>query len=39
MKLPRTKEHVIGSIAYAVGYLVTLATLIKFGWWVWQQPW
>jgi hypothetical protein len=39
MKIPQTKEQVAGRIAYAAGYLLAMATLVKFGWWVWQQPW
>ena len=39
MRIPKTKEQIVGQIAYAIGYLLTLATLVKFGWWVWQQPW
>jgi hypothetical protein len=39
MRMPRTKEQIAGTIAYAIGYVLTLATLAKFAWWVWQQPW
>ena len=44
MKLPnerifRTKENIAGGIVYAVGYLLALATLVKFAWWIWSQPW
>jgi hypothetical protein len=39
MKLPATREHRAGQIAYAAGYLLTLATVIKFAWWIWSQPW
>lgn len=39
MKIPITKEQRIGQIAYMVGYILAMATIIKFGWWIWQQPW
>ena len=39
MRIPKTKEQVVGQIAYAAGYLLALATLFKFGWWIWSQPW
>ena len=44
MKLPnerifRTKENIAGGIIYAAGYLLALATLVKFAWWIWAQPW
>lgn len=39
MKLPTTREHRAGQIAYAAGYLLALATVIKFTWWIWSQPW
>lgn len=39
MRIPNTKEQIVGRIAYAAGYLLAMATLVKFGWWIWSQPW
>ena len=44
MKLPnetttRTRHQVLSEAIYALGYLAALATLVKFAWWIWHQPW
>ena len=39
MKMPNTREQTIGGIAYAAGYFFAAATLVKFAWWIWSQPW
>lgn len=39
MRIPKTREQIVGDIVYAAGYLLALATLVKFAWWIWQQPW
>jgi hypothetical protein len=39
MRLPKTREQKLAEIFYWAGYLLAVVTLIKFGWWVWQQPW
>lgn len=38
-KISKSRHTVLADFAYAVGYFAAVATLIKFGWWIWQQPW
>lgn len=39
MRQERSKEQMVGLVAYTIGYVFVIATFVKLAWWVWQQPW
>lgn len=39
MRMPKTPQQQAGTLAYVIGYCVAVATMVKFAWWIWSQPW
>lgn len=39
MKITPKPRSRIENAVYAAGYAFGLMTMIKFAWWIWNQPW